>query len=66
MFYLKKYQWIAYGLDMFGYIIIEETSVDKTESFNKALKQLKDNNVDFDTLEQFDKVFVNRLGWLKE
>ena len=63
---MKKYQWIAYGLDMFGHVIVEVEGLDKNDSRDKALKQLKENNIAFDTMEQFDKVFVNRVGWLKD
>lgn len=63
---MEKYQWVAYGLDMFGYVIVETEGVDINDSHNKALKQLQENKVDFDTLEPFDNSFISRMNWLKK
>lgn len=62
---METFQWIAYGLDMLGYVIVEVEGVDKTESHHKAVKQLHEKNINFDTLEPFDKSFIGRMGWLQ-
>lgn len=59
------YQWVAYGLDMFGYIIVETHGETIGESHRKAVTLLKDNGVEFDTVELFAHDFIERAGWLK-
>lgn len=63
---MKKFQWVVYGLDMFGYVIIETDATDINEAHEKAIKLCKENGLDFDTVESFDLTFINRMKWLNK
>jgi hypothetical protein len=60
---LIKYQWVAYGLDMTGYLIIETEGTTMVESHRKAVEQFNELLVDFDVVELFDSSFRKSLGW---
>lgn len=62
-----KKKWVAYGLDMsFDYVIVETEGSDAKESHDKAIEILKQNEVDFDTVEPFDVSFLKRIGVLNQ
>ena len=63
---MNKFQWVAYGLDMFGYVIIETEGIEAKDSHQSAVELFKQQGVDFDTVEPFDESFVNRMQWLNK
>lgn len=63
---MQMFQWVAYGLDMFGYVVIEIEGMSYAESHEKAVEQFKQSGLDFDTIEPFDKNFIKRLNWLNQ
>lgn len=62
-----KKKWVAYGLDMaLDYVVVETEGCDTKESHEKAIELLKQNQVDFDTVEPFDVSFLKRIGVLNK
>lgn len=61
-----NWKWVAYGTDMsLDYVIVETEGDNISESHEKAKEVLKQNNIDFDTVELFDADFLKRIGMLK-
>lgn len=61
---MKKYTWVAYGLDMFGYVVIETEGNDIIEAHEKAVGLYNENKMEFDTVEPFDVSFLERVKLL--
>lgn len=58
-------KWVAYGLDIpFDYVIVETEGVSIRDSHIRAVHLFQDNDIDFDTVEPFDEVFIKRTGLL--
>ncbi|MDT0160330.1 hypothetical protein [Bacillus sp. AG4(2022)] len=63
---MEKFKWIVYGLDMDYDVIIESEGIDRNDSHAEAVAKCELYGLDFDTIEPFNKSFVNRLNWLND
>lgn len=63
---MNTFQWVVYGLDTFGYVIIETEDYNWNNAHKKAVTLCEEKGLDFDTVEPFDQEFVRRMGWLKD
>lgn len=63
---MEKFKWIVYGLDMEYDVIIESEGLDRNDSHAEAVAKCQQFGLDFDTIEPFNRSFMERANWIKD
>lgn len=62
---MKKFIYVAYGIDMeIDYAIVEVLADNQEEAIQLATDDFESAGIDFDTIEPFDEIFMKRVGIL--